>query len=72
MEVYPRPLHHDDAYGPLIKNPKSIVIKVLQLANGAEQNEKGKLHADKGHRYGNKMDKLPRLLSCYASAIQTG
>ena len=36
MEAYPRPLHHDDACGPFIKNPESIIIKVLQLANGAK------------------------------------
>ena len=41
MEVYPRPLHHDDACGPFIKYPKSSNKKVLQLANGAETKHKG-------------------------------
>ena len=40
MEVYPRPLHHDDACGPFIKNSESIIINVLQLANGAKQSTK--------------------------------
>ena len=72
MEACPPPLHHDDACSHFIKNPRSIVIIVLQLANEAEQSKKGKLHADKGNRYGNMKDKLPRLLSCYVSAIRTG
>ena len=40
MEAYPRPLRHGVACSHLIKNPQSIVIKVLQLANGAEQSKK--------------------------------
>ena len=40
MEACPRPLHHDDACSHLINNPQSIVIKVLQLANGAEKSIK--------------------------------
>ena len=73
MEVYPRPLHHDDACGPFIKNPESIIINVLQLTNGAKQSTKtGKKQVDKDNRYGDNKDKLPRLLSCYVTAIRTG
>ena len=46
------------------------VIKVLQLASGA----KGKINvnAQDYNRYDKEKDRLPRLLSCYATAIQTG
>ena len=74
MEVYPRPLHHDDACGPFIKNPESIIIKVLQLANGAKSKHKDlrKKKGPKNNRYGDNKDKLSSPLSCYATAIRTG
>ena len=71
MEVYPRPLHHNDACSHLIKKFLKYhkVIKVLQLASGAKER---KIHSDNHNRYGNIKDKIPRLLSCYATAIRTG
>ena len=73
MEACPRPLHHDDAYDPLIKNPESIIKNVLQLANGAKQKTKaGKIQAGTDNRNGKNKDKLIRLLSYYVNAIRTG
>ena len=74
MEVCPRPLLHDDACGPFIKNSESNIIKVLQLANGANSKHKRseKEKWPKNNRYGDNKDELSSPLSCYANFIRIG